>query len=208
MSASSAGLARLRSTRSSRRCGRWLSIFSATTVPSAAAIKSAPRFLGLEALADRGMFEVEYDAVVAAIADRFALRAGYDITELHAAHAAWSASTAALSGNRDGRHFTAIIATLIDCLARRKAIGYALTARLQPTHDRRIELALGFPNELTALLFGAAVYGSAVARLTGADPNLPLSRLILENAIARLRRNPRGAAARFRELLQLASPWP
>jgi hypothetical protein len=170
-------------------------------------MKSAPRFLGLEALTDREMFEVEYDAVVAAIADRFALRASYDIPELHAAHAAWVASAAALAGERDGRHFTLIIATLIECLTRRKAIAYVLAARPQPTHDRRLELALGFPNELTALLFGAAVYGSAVARLTGADPSLPLSRLILENAIARLRRNPAGAAARFRELLQLASPW-
>ena len=176
-------------------------------MPSAAAIKSAPRFLGLEALADRGMFEVEYDAVVAAIADRFALRAGYDIPELHAAHAAWLADAAALPGRRDGRHFTGIVATLIECLARRKAIGYALAARPQPTHDRRLELALGFPNELTALLFGAAVHGSAIARLTGADPSLPLSRLILENAIALLRRNPGGAAARFRELLQLSTPW-
>ena len=51
--------------------------------------------------------------------------------------------------------------------------------RPQPPHDRRLELALGFPNELTALVFGAAVYSGAVTRLTGSDPSIPLSGLIL-----------------------------
>jgi hypothetical protein len=175
-------------------------------VSSAVAAIAAPTTAGLEALADRAEFEVEYDAVVAAIADRFGLRARYGIGELHSAHAAWIASATALSGKRDGPHFVGIVSKLIECMARREAIRYELAERPASAHDRRIELALGFPNELTALMFGAAVYARAVARLTGADASTPLSQLILENAIALLRRNPSGAAARFRELLQLSTP--
>jgi hypothetical protein len=191
---------------SSLRFGGSPSTFSAATVSSAVAATAAPSTAGLEALVDRDEFEVEYDAVVAAVADRFALRARYNIGELHAAYAAWVTGAATLAGNRDGEHFTAIVAKLIESLARRKSIGYELDGGQAPTHDRRLELALGFPNELTALVFGAAVYARAVGRLTDADPTVALSRLILENAIALLRRNPGGAAARFRELLQLSMP--
>jgi len=173
----------------------------------AAAVRPAPAFAGLAALADQALFEVEYDAVVAAIADRFTLSARCNVPELQAAYLAWIERSAGTSGSRDEHHFIAIIGVLIESLAPRKAVSYSLMARPQPPHDRRLELVLGFPNELTALLFGAAVYGSAVTCLTGADPSAPLSGLILENAISLVRRNPAGAAERFRELLQLGSPW-
>ncbi len=170
-----------------------------------AAAKSAGSPVGLDALADSAQFEIEYDAVVAAIADHCGLQARYDIAELHSAYAAWIDSAAALAGKRDGAHLVAIVAALIKSLARHKAVSYALTVGARSADDLRLELALGFPNELTALLFGAAIYATAVQRRTGADPSIPLSRLILENAIGLLRRNPDGAAARFRELLQLAA---
>lgn len=173
----------------------------------AAAVKPAPAFAGLAALADQALFEVKYDAVAAAVADRFALRVDYNIPELQAAYGAWIERAANASGGRDGSHFVAIVGVLIECLARRKAVSYSLTARPQAPHDRRLELVLGFPNELTSLVFGAAIYASAVACLTGVDPSVPLSGLVLENAISLLRHNPAGAARRFRELLQLGTPW-
>lgn len=172
----------------------------------AAAAKPAQAFGGLAALADQALFEVQYDAVAAAIAGRFTLKVHYAIPELHGAYASWIGRSAAAGGGRDYRHFIAIVANLIDCLATRKAVSYSLTMRPKPPHDRRLELALGFPNELTAFVFGAAVYSSAVTRLTGTDPSIPLSGMILENAIALLRRNA-AAAMRFRELLQLSTPW-
>jgi hypothetical protein len=174
---------------------------------SAAAVLAAPAFAGLAALADPALFEVEYDAVAAAIADRFTLKPHYNIAELQAGYADWITRAGAAEGEQDDRHFAGIVALLIASLAPRKAVSYSLKARPQAPHDRRLQLVFGFPNQLTALLFGAAVYGSAVTRLTGADPSVPLSGLILENAIILLRRNPESAAARFRELLQLAIPW-
>jgi hypothetical protein len=173
---------------------------------SAAAARPAEAFGGLAGLADPALFEVQYDAIAAAIADRFTLKVHYAIPELQGAYASWIARSAAAGGSRDYRHFIAIVANLIESLATHKAVSYSLMARPKPPHDRRLELALGFPNELTALVFGAAVYSTTVKRLTGDDPSIPLSGLILENAIALLRRNA-AAAMRFRELLQLSTPW-
>ncbi len=173
---------------------------------SAAAAKPAEVFGGLAALADQALFEVQFDAVAAAIADRFTLKVHYAIPELHAAYQSWIAWSAAVGGNRDYRHFIAIVANLIESLASHTAVSYSLMTRPKEPHDRRLELALGFPNELTALVFGAAIYSSAVTRLTGTDPSIPLPGLILENAIALLRRNA-AASLRFRELLQLSTPW-
>ena len=72
--------------------------------------------------------------------------------------------------------------------------------------DRMLKVVLETPNQATALCFGAAVYALHVTRLTGKDPSVPLSGLILENAAEALRRSP-DAATRFRELMQLSTPW-
>ena len=173
---------------------------------SAAAARPAEAFGGLAALADQALFEVQYDAVAAAIADRFTLKVHYAIPELARRLRSWIARSAAVGGSRDYRHFIAIVANLIESLATRKAVSYSLMTRPKPPHDRRLELALGFPNELDRVGFrrrGIFGRGEASHRRR---PEHSASGLILENAIALLRRNA-AAAMRFRELLQLSTPW-
>jgi hypothetical protein len=69
-----------------------------------------------------------------------------------------------------------------------------------------VDTVLACPDEVTALAAGAALYVIRVRELTGADPSVPLSAMVIENAAASLRRRP-AAATRFRELLQLSTPW-
>ncbi len=69
-----------------------------------------------------------------------------------------------------------------------------------------IGVVIKYPNEVTALAAGAAIYALRVAELTGEDAGGGLPAMVIENAAANLNRHPE-AAVKFRELLQLATPW-
>jgi len=168
--------------------------------------QSETGFGRLAGLADQAEFEIRYDAVASAIADRFALQTHYNIAEMQDAYAVWIAKCAATGGDRDYRHFIAAIALLIESLARHRIVTYTPMMRPAGRPDPYLDVLLKFPSEATALIVGASTYSVAIERLTGRDPGIPLAPLVLENAAAILRRRP-DAAARFRELLQLATPW-
>lgn len=171
-----------------------------------AARAATPFYGGIAALADPDVFEIHYDAVAAAIAYRFALKTHYDIAELQDAYAVWIARCAATGGARDHRHFITAVGLLIETLASHRVITYSVMARRPGSADRQLDVLLEYPNEVTALVAGTAAYAVPVKRLTGQDPSVPLSPLIIENAAGILHRRPE-AAIRFRELLQLATPW-
>jgi len=66
---------------------------------------------------------------------------------------------------------------------------------------------LRYPNEVVALAAGASLYQLRVGELTGEEMGgggLPA--IVVENAAANLARHSE-AASRFRELLQLHTPW-
>jgi hypothetical protein len=168
--------------------------------------RAAATFGGLAELTDQARFEVTYDAVAASLADRFTLQTHYNIAEMQDAYAVWIAKCAATGGDLDYRHFISVIALLIESLARHRIVTYTPMMRPAGRPDPYLEVVLKFPSEATALIVGASTYAVAVERLTGRDPSVALSPLVLENAAAILRRRP-DAANRFRELLQLATPW-
>src|SRR5262245_1254303 len=103
---------------------------------SVPAARSRDAFAGLAALADPVLFEVQYDAVVAAIAERFSLQADYTIAELQGGYRTWISRCAGTAGGRDERHFVTIVALLIESLATRQAVRYALTAWPSARRDR------------------------------------------------------------------------
>ena len=72
---------------------------------------------------------------------------------------------------------------------------------------RMVDTVLRYPDEVTALAAGAALYLLRVRNDDADNPCLPLSALVMENAAAQLHRRT-DAALRFRELLRLNSPWP
>jgi hypothetical protein len=159
----------------------------------------------LAALADEAAFDRHHVAVVAAIADRIGAGVHIDVDARRDAFTDWIASLqAADDAEPDENTFIAVCATLIAALARRPIVSYAWAGNEPP--DRMTDAVLTYPNEVTALASGAAVYLLRVRALTGVDPSIPLSALIVENAAANLRRSAE-AATRFRELLQLTTPW-
>lgn len=180
--------------------------------PSSAALMAEPAantdgdFGKLAALTDQAQFEIRYDAVAASLADRFTLQTHYNIAELQDAYAIWIAKCAAAGGERDYHRFIATIGLLIESLARHRIVTYTPMMRPAGPQDAHVEVLLKYPNEATALIVGAATYVVQVIRLTGRDPSVALEPLVLENAAAILRRRP-DAASRFRELLQLTTPW-
>lgn len=161
---------------------------------------------GLETVADQALFAVQYDAVAAQMADRYSLKIHYNLPALEAAYRSWIKACAAAEGNRDHRHFITAVGLLIESLARHNIVTYSVMTRPPGSRERQLRAILTYPHEVTALLVGAAVYAVEVERLTGEDPTIPLSGLVLENAAAILHRRPE-AAAHFRELLQLSTPW-
>jgi hypothetical protein len=167
---------------------------------------AASAYGGIAALADEALFEIHYDAVAAAIADRFALQTHYNIAELQNAHAVWIATLAAAGGSRDHHHFIRAVGLLIASLASHRIITYSVMVRPPGAIDRHLAVVLKYPNEVTALAAGTAAYAVPLTRLTGQDPSIPLPALVIENAAGILRRRPE-AATRFRELLQLTTPW-
>ena len=160
----------------------------------------------LAALADEGGFDRHVDAVATAIADRFTLKVHLNVVARRLAYKAWidglQRAERAPVGYRD---FVAACANLIASLARHRAISFS--AMIRDPADRIIDTVLKYPNEVTALAAGAALYMTRIEELTGAPPSdAPLSALVLENAAANLSRHP-GAAEKFRELLRLSTPW-
>lgn len=159
----------------------------------------------LEALADRSLFDRHYVTVAAAVADRLSAKVNINIEARGLAYADWIDSLQGLDPEEVGHpHFVAACASLIASLARYRIVAYSAIARDPP--DRLVNAALNYPNEVTALASGAAVYLLKVRELTGIDPSARLSGMILENAAANLNKTAE-AAVHFRELLRLSTPW-
>jgi len=159
----------------------------------------------LAALADEASFNRHYATVAAAIAEPIAARADINAAARRHAFADWIDSLQGIDAEAVGhRHFIAACASLIASLARHPVVVYSPTTAEAP--DRMAAAILKYPNEVTALASGAAVYLLRIRDMTGVDPGVPLSALLVENAAANLRRDAE-AAVRFRELMRLATPW-
>ena len=159
----------------------------------------------LAALADEASFDRHYETVAAAIADRITAKVHVNILARRQAFADFIASLHGIdAGAITHRHFIGACASLIASLAGQRIIAYSTVTRNSP--DRMVDAVVKYPNEVTALSSGAAVYLLRVRDLTGIDPSLPVSALVMENAAAQLRRKA-DAAVRFRELLRLTTPW-
>ena len=159
----------------------------------------------LAALADEALFDRHYLAVAAAIADRITAKVHINIAARHHAFSDWIDSLKGADPHAvTYQHFFGACAGLIASLARHRIVAYSAMTRESP--DRMVDTVLKFPNEVTALASGAAVYLLRVRDLTGVDPSIALSALVVESAAANLRRHPE-AAADFRALLQLSTPW-
>jgi len=164
------------------------------------------RIVTLSALSDETAFDRYVDGVAETIAGHFALKMQKNLVARRMAFTAWMDGLARTARpGIDYRSFIAVCATLIDTLARHRSLSYS--AMIRDPHDRMIEVVLKYPNEVTALAAGAALYDIYVTRLTGTPAHEALSPLILENAASSLARQPKAAAARFRELLRLSTPW-
>jgi hypothetical protein len=159
---------------------------------------------GLAALADRAVFDRHVEMTATAIADRFTLKVHRDLGAQRAAYAAWIASLQD-DGAADHHRFVRICADLIASLASVRIVTYS--AMMRDATDPMIDVVLHYPTEVTALSSGAALYSIKVSGLTGRDPATSLPPFIVENAAALLRRHGDEAAMRFRELLQLSTPW-
>lgn len=159
----------------------------------------------LATLADEDGFARYHDAIAGAIADRFTLKVHINPGGRQRAFAAWIAALAEREvAAIDHRDFIAVCAGLIASLAAHTVVSYS--PMVGDRADRMVDTVLACPDEVTALAAGAALYVIRVRELTGADPSVPLSAMVVENAAASLRRRP-AAATRFRELLQLSTPW-
>lgn len=166
----------------------------------------AQKAMTLGSLCDEAAFVRLVDTIAAGIADRFVLKMHKNIVARRMAFTTWIDH---LTGNEprdtDYRSFIAVCAALIESLATRPSVGYS--AMVRDPGDRMIDAVLKFPNEVTALMTGAALYDAYVTALTGRPAAEPLEALVLENAAANLARNPEATAARFREVLRLSTPW-
>lgn len=159
----------------------------------------------LATLADEAAFDRHIEAVAAAIADSFTLKVHTNVVARRLAFKAWidnlQRNERAPIGHAD---FVASCAALISAIARHRVVSFS--AMIRDPADRTIDTVLRYPNEVTALAAGAAIYTLRVTELTGRSPAVPLTAMILENAAAALHRHPT-AAVKFRELLQLSTPW-
>lgn len=162
--------------------------------------------LTLGALCEEPSFDRYIDTVATAIADRFTLKVHKNVVARRLAFSAWIDGLARVSRPQiDYRSFIDVCATLIDTVARHRTVSFS--AMVRDPGDRLIAVVLRYPNEVTALTAGATLYDLYVTRLTGAPALEALSPLVLENAAANLAGYPKAAAARFRELLRLSTPW-
>lgn len=164
---------------------------------------SRPWSLG--SLADEAAFDQLVETVAAAIADRFTLKMHQNVVSRRMAYIAWIESLAAENlATIDYRAFITICANLIGCLARYRVVSFS--AMIRDPADQTIAAVLRYPNEVMALAAGAGIYALRVREMTGSDAGGHLPALLVENAAANLNRHPE-ASAKFRELLQLATPW-
>jgi hypothetical protein len=164
------------------------------------------RIQRLADLADRAGFDGYLGEVAATIADRFTLQVHVNFAARWRAYNGWIACLQ--DGGRvaaDHQRFLRVVADLIAILGSRRIVTYS--AMMRGRSDPMLDVVLKYPNEITALTAGAALYTSEVSALTGRDPSEALTPLVAENAAALLRRQPLEAAARFRELLRLSTPW-
>ncbi len=159
----------------------------------------------LAALADQGAFDRHIEAVASAVADAFALKVHTNIVARRFAYTAWIASLQRKDLGAVGHgDFIDACANLIASIARHRVVSYS--AMIRDPADRMIDVVLTYPNEVTALSAGASIYSMRVEELTGKESGKPVSAVVMENAAANVRRHPEAAAA-FRELLQLDTPW-
>ena len=98
-----------------------------------------------------------------------------------------------------------LCADLTECLANQRVVSYS--AMMRDVSEPMTDVVLRYPNEVTALATGAALYIVRATALTGAEIAEPLAPAVAENAAAALQRHPEAAAERFRELLRLTTPW-
>jgi hypothetical protein len=174
---------------------------------SETAASAADRTLvSLSGLCDEATFDRFVDTVADAIALRFVLKIQKNVVARRMAFTAWIQGLGQLSQTEaDYRSFIAICAVMIAVLTRHRSLGYS--AMIRDPGDRMIDVILTYPNEVTALAAGAALYDLYVRGLTGEPAGEAVSALVMENAAANLRRHPELAAGRFRELLRLTTPW-
>ena len=97
-----------------------------------------------------------------------------------------------------------ICGNLIAAIARHRVVSFS--AMIRDPGNRMIGVVLKYPNEVTALAAGAALYSIRVGELTGDEMATALPAMVVENAAGNLNRHPE-AAVKFRELLQLTTPW-
>ncbi len=161
----------------------------------------------LAELADRRAFDRHVGAVATAIADRFAVTVHIDGAGRWRAYNRWIARLQDTRDGADSHHrFVRLCADLVECLACQSVITYSAT--IGDASDPMTDVVLRYPNEVTALAAGAALYIVRATALTDADIFEPLAPAVAENAAAAVKRNPSAAAERFRELLRLTTPWP
>jgi hypothetical protein len=159
----------------------------------------------IASLADEPAFDRLIETVAAAIADRFTLKVHQNIVFRRMAYVDWIDGMAAENlASIDYRSFVDLCANLISSIARNRVVSFSAMTR--DPDDKLIGVVLKYPNEVTALAVGAALYRLRVGELTGEDAGGGLSAMIIENAAANLSRHPE-AAVKFRELLQLSTPW-
>ncbi|MEJ0013515.1 MAG: hypothetical protein WDM94_13020 [Bauldia sp.] len=159
----------------------------------------------LASLADEANFDRLVDTAATAIADRFTLKVHQNTVSRRMAYTTFIDSLATENLPLiDYRAFVAICGNLIAAIARHRVVSFS--AMIRDPRDRMIGVILKYPNEVTALAAGAALYSLRVRELTGEGAASGLPAMVVENAAANLNRHPE-AAAKFRELLQLSTPW-
>ena len=160
----------------------------------------------LAELADRHTFDHFIDTVATAIADRFTLKVHVNVAGRWRAYNGWIAKLQDKSSDGDDHHrFVQLCADLTECLANQRVVSYS--AMMRDVSEPMTDVVLRYPNEVTALATGAALYIVRARALTGAEIAEPLAPAVAENAAAALQRHPEAAAERFRELLRLTTPW-
>ena len=160
----------------------------------------------LDELADRQTFDRYIDTVATTIADRFTLKVHVNVAGRWRAYNRWIASLQDRhDGTDDHRRFVRLCADLVECLASQRVVGYS--PMMRDASDPMTDVVMRYPNEVTALAAGAALYIVRTTALTGADIGEPLPPAVAENAAAALQHHPQAAAERFRELLLLPTPW-
>jgi len=173
---------------------------------AADAAEAGERLWGLGDLADRQTFDRYLDAVATSLADRFTVRVHINVAARWRAFDDWIATLQDDTPESAGhQRFIKVCADLIACLASRRIVGFS--AMMREDSDPMSDVVLRYPNEVTALATGAALYITRIAALTGEDPSEPIPPAVAENAAALLRRHPQETAQRFRELLRLTTPW-